>query len=74
MIKWEEIKGLHVITKLDEILSKWFGVEQFYIDSHYKIRSNQLEKDYEIKNHFFKVQMGLNHGYDFLTQDIEKNL
>ena len=72
MIKWEEIKGLHVITKLDEILSKWFGVEQFYIDSHYKIRSNQLEKDYEIKNHFFKVQMGLNHGYDFLTQDIEK--
>lgn len=72
MIKWEEIKGLHVIQKLEEILGKWFGVEQFYIDTHYKVRSNQLEKDYEYKNHFYKVQMGLNHGYDFLCQDIEK--
>ena len=72
MIKWEEIKDLHVITKLEEILYKWFGVEQFYIDTHYKVRSNQLDKDYEHKNHFFKIQMGLNHGYDFLSQDVEK--
>ena len=72
MIKWEEIKGLHVISKLEEILNKWYGVEQFYTDTHYKVRSNHLEKDYEFKSHFMKVQMNMPHGYDWLCQDIEK--
>lgn len=72
MIKWEEIKGLHVISKLEEILGKWFGVEQFYTDTHYKVRSNHLEKDFDFKSHFMKVQMNMPHGYDWLCQDIEK--
>ncbi|TNF02435.1 MAG: AAA family ATPase [Deltaproteobacteria bacterium] len=72
MIKWEEIKGLHVISKLEEILNKWYGVEQFYTDTHYKVRSNHLDKDFEFKSHFMKVQMNMPHGYDWLCQDIEK--
>lgn len=71
MIKWEEIKGLHVISKLEEILNKWYGVEQFYTDTHYKVRSNHLEKDFDFKSHFMKVQMNMPHGYDWLSHDIE---
>ena len=71
MIKWEEISKLHVIAKLEQILNRWFSVEQFYTDTHHKIRSEQLEKDYQFKNHFFKVQMNLPHGYDLLMQDVE---
>lgn len=71
MIKWEEIGKLHVIAKLEHILNKWFHVEQIFTDTHHKIQSAQLDKSYEFKNHFYKVQMGLTHGYDVFSQDLE---
>lgn len=72
MINWKEIGGLHVILKLEEILSEWFGVEAFYLDSRAKIMSGQIEKDYQFKSHFFKVQMSMPHGHNFVGQDLEK--
>ncbi len=72
MINWKEMRNLHVISKLNEILNRWYGVEMVYADSHYKLQSCQLEKDYEFKNHFFKVQMHLNLGHEYISQDIEK--
>lgn len=72
MINWKDLKGLHVISKLEEILNKWFGVEVIYTDAHYKIRSAHADKDYAFKNHFFKVEMEMPHGYDYITNDIER--
>ena len=72
MINWNEMNGLHVISKLEQILGRWFGVEMIYTDLHSKIRSRQLERDYEFKNHFMKVQMEMNYGHEYVAQDIEK--
>jgi transcriptional regulator with PAS, ATPase and Fis domain len=72
MINWEEISGLHVIAKLEEILAKWFGVESIYADHHGKIRSKHLDKDYSFHSHFLKVQMGTSYGHEYLYQDLEK--
>lgn len=72
MINWKDLKSLHVISKLEEILNKWFGVEVIYTDSHFKIRSAHLDADYSYKSHFFKVQMEMQDGYDFLTEDIDR--
>lgn len=72
MINWKEMSNLHVVSRLEDILSRWFGVEQFFVDNHYKIRSKHLDKDYEFKNHFMKLQLQLAHGYNFLGQDLEK--
>lgn len=72
MINWTDMRNLHVIAKLEQILGEWFGVEQVYTDIHYKIRSQHLEKDYQFKSHFMKVVLGMNHGYDLISQDIEK--
>ncbi len=72
MINWNDMNGLHVISKLEEILGRWFGVEMIYSDLQGKVRSKQMEKDYNFKNHFMKVQMGLNYGHEFIGQDIEK--
>ena len=71
MINWKEMHGLHVISKLNEILNRWYGVEVFYSDSHGKIVSHQLEKDYEFKNHFLKIQMQLGLGHQYLQDDAE---
>ena len=72
MINWKEMSELHVISKLEEILAKWFNVEVIYSDVNYKIRSNQLTKDYHFTNHFLKVQLAQNFGNQYLCQDIEK--
>lgn len=72
MVNWKDIKDLHVILKLEQIISKWFNVELFYTDENYKIKSHLLDKDYEYENHFLNVQMNLQHGHEFLHQDIEK--
>ena len=72
MINWKEMSQLHVISKLEEVLSKWFGVELLYTDMHYKIKSDHLNKDYDFKNQFMKIQMKMNYGYEYLGQDIEK--
>ena len=71
MIKWQTIKDLHVVQKLEKLVGSWFGLEVFYTDEHCRIQSSILEKNYEFSNHFFKVQMQLGHGYQFLQQDIE---
>ena len=48
MINWKEISELHVITKLEEIINKWFGVELLYSDSHCKVRSGHQEKNHDL--------------------------
>lgn len=72
MIDWKEMSDLHVVAKLEEILNKWWGVEMFWTDLNYKIRSKHLDKDYSFKNHFMKVQLGMSYGYEYMGQDIEK--
>lgn len=74
MIDWKTIKDLHANKKLEEVIGKWFGVDIFYTDNHGNIHSDILNKDYDFLNHFFKVQMHLPYGQQFLNQDIEKGL
>lgn len=72
MINWQDINKLHVISKLEEILCKWFDVELLYADSHGKVKSKHVNKDYAYKNHFMKVQMQSIYGNNFLSEDMDK--
>lgn len=72
MINWKEMKNLHVISKLSEILHKWYGTELIWSDAHGKIKSSHLEKNYELRSPFFKSQLSMPHGHEFLHQDLEK--
>src|SRR5690606_8801069 len=73
MVNWSDIQNLHVITKMESILSNWFGTELFWTDVHGKIHSGHLDKDYSFKSHFMKVQLrDMKYGYEYLTQDIER--
>ncbi len=71
MVNWENLRNLHVVAKISEILNRWYGVEVIFADSLGKIRSNQLEKTYRPKGHFFKVQMSLSLGHQYISQDID---
>jgi two-component system response regulator HupR/HoxA len=74
MIDWKAIKDLHANKKLEEVIGKWFGVDIFYADKHGNIHSEIFNKDYDFVNHFFKVQLHMPHGKDFLAEDIGKGI
>ncbi len=72
MIKWKDMTELLVVSKLDQVLTKWFGTEMIFTDNHYKIRSKHLDRDYQYKSNFLKVMMNLNYGHEYMSQDIER--
>lgn len=74
MIDWKTIKDLHVNKKMEHLIGKWFGVDIFYTDRHGNIQSAVTDKNFEFVSQFFKVQMGLNYGKEYLTQDIDTGL
>lgn len=72
MIDWKEMNGLHVISKLEEIINRWFGVELFWADLHNKIRSHHNDPDYEFKSMLMKLQMKeMKFGHEYMSSDIE---
>ena len=74
MIDWKHIKDLHVNKKMEHLIGKWFGVDIFYTDKYGNIQSSVGHKEYELQSHFFKVQMELTYGKEYLSQDIEAGL
>jgi two-component system response regulator HupR/HoxA len=74
MIDWKNIKDLHVNKKMEQLIGKWFGVDIFYTDKYGNIQSAITEKDYDFESHFFKVQMHMPYGQEYLSQDIEKGI
>lgn len=72
MINWKDISGLHVIKKLEHIVGRWFGVDLFYSNEHGKVQSPFTDKNNDLRGHFFKIQLMLKHGHEFLAQDVEK--
>ncbi len=39
MINWEELKHIHVIRKLEEILAQWFTTDIFFVDERGQVRN-----------------------------------
>src|SRR5262249_44345412 len=51
MINWEELKHIHVIRKLEEILAQWFNTEIFFVDERGQVRNyDPLDRQREFKN------------------------
>ncbi len=51
MINWEELKHIHVIRKLEEILAQWFHTEIFFVDERGQVRNyDATDRQREFKN------------------------
>ena len=44
MINWPEMSELHVVSKLESILQRWFNLELFFADMNGKIVSKQFQR------------------------------
>ena len=72
MINWQETINLHAIVCVEALLKRWFNVEVLYVDASNNIHGKVLAPDYEYGSLFFKMQMALPHGRDYLEQDLEQ--
>lgn len=71
MIDWKNVTDLHVSKRLEDIIQKWFGVDLFYTDKHGNIQTDIFNKEYDLKSPFFKTQLSLSYGQEYLKQDVE---
>lgn len=66
MINWDELKHIHVIRKLDEILSSWFNTAIFISDSHGVIQNHTKGEKPQSKNLLCQSVWQAPTGYEFL--------
>lgn len=51
MINWDELKHIHVIRKLEQILAQWFHTEVFFLDERGGVKNyDPLDRQREFKN------------------------
>ncbi len=51
MINWEELKHIHVIRKLQQIIGQWFYAEVFFLDERGNVRNyDPYDRQREFKN------------------------
>ena len=51
MINWEELKHIHVIRKLEEILGQWFHTDIFFVDDRGQVRNyDPTDRQREFRN------------------------
>ncbi len=66
MINWDEIKHIHVIRKLEEILSSWFNTAILMTDAQGEIRNHGKNEDPHSKNLLCQLILQSEGGHEFL--------
>lgn len=71
MINWDDIRDIHVIKKLEEILSSWFSTTIILVDENGEIKN--IEKNHFLPGQNLLCQLILQspNGMDFLTKFTE---
>lgn len=51
MINWDELRHIHVIRKLEQIMAKWFDMEIFFLNERGQVQNyDPLDRQREFKN------------------------
>src|SRR3954465_15884014 len=59
MINWDELKHIHVIRKLEEILAQWFNTDIFFVDERGLVRNwDPHDKHREFRNPLSSMWLG----------------
>jgi hypothetical protein len=70
-INWTELKDLHVISKVRELISQWYGAEIFFTDLSGQVQSGNWSKEHEYDNQFLAVLNQSGKGFQSLGSDFE---
>ncbi|HRK02236.1 MAG TPA: sigma-54 factor interaction domain-containing protein, partial [Oligoflexia bacterium] len=78
MLNWDELKHIHVIRKLEEILGDWFYTDIFFVDEKGEFQNWVPGEKKEFRNLLTSVLVSKPGGYQSLiqfgAQIVEKNI
>lgn len=66
MINWEELKHIHVIRKLEEVLGNWFNTDIFFIDEKGQFKNWEPGDKHEFRNSLSGILAGKESGQRLL--------
>jgi transcriptional regulator with PAS, ATPase and Fis domain len=67
VINWEELKHIHVIRKLEEILGNWYKTDLFFVDDRGEIKNWNPDDKREFKNQVTKALSRTTQGQKLIT-------
>ncbi|MCM0605307.1 MAG: sigma-54-dependent Fis family transcriptional regulator [Xanthomonadaceae bacterium] len=71
MINWDDLKHIHVIRKLEQVLAQWFHTEIFFVDEKGTVRNyDPLDRLREFKNPLCATLLSQNVGREFILSAI----
>ena len=71
MINWDDLKHIHVIRKLEQVLATWFHTEIFFVDEKGTVRNyDPLDRQREFKNPICASLLPHDAGREFLIGSI----
>jgi len=69
MINWEELRHIHVIRKLQSMMSLWFQTDILFVDERGQVRNfDVLDKNRDLKNPLSSVLLNKEKGREFVFQ------
>src|SRR4051812_4169503 len=68
MINWDELRHIHVIRKLQEILGSWFFTDIFFVDEKGQFRNWEPGNRPEFKNSLTGILAAKEPGQQMLVQ------
>jgi two-component system response regulator HupR/HoxA len=67
MINWEELKHIHVIRKLEQVLAQWFNTEVFFLDERGVVRNfDSSDRQREFRNPLCATLLPKDKGREWL--------
>lgn len=69
MINWDELKHIHVIRKLEQVLAQWFNTEIFFLDERGTVKNyDPLDRQREFKNPLCATLLPKEKGREYLLK------
>ena len=74
MINWDDLKHIHVIRKLEQILAQWFNTEIFFVDEKGFLKNHDISNiKTEFKNPLFKTLLKSEPGKEKFLQSVRES-
>jgi transcriptional regulator with PAS, ATPase and Fis domain len=70
-MNWEDINRLHVVSKLKEIIGKWYNLDCIFLDSRGRLKTNIFQKDKSLYGSFLTSQVSSLKGKECFKIDLD---
>ncbi len=68
---WEDLNRLHVVSKIKEIIGKWYNLDCVFLDAKGRLKTNIFKSDYSLNGQFLSAQIKSVKGRETFKIDLD---